>query len=138
MRAIRARIRGAAGFTLVEVLIALIVLAIGILAVGRLFPSGARVQVQDHLLTGANYYAQEKLEDLSTKSWADADLTVGRHPTATTTEALGNSGAWQRFWNVTIMAAPLDNLKKVDVTVSYGGAGLETARSVVATTYLRR
>lgn len=126
------------GFTLVEMLIAIIVLAVGILAVGRMFPAGTRAQVQDRLLTGANSYCQEKLEDLSTRQWADTSLSVGRHPSASGTEVLGTTQQWQRFYVVTQMAAPMDNLKKVDVTVTYSGAGLQSARSIVATTYMRK
>ena len=126
------------GFTLVEMLIAIIVLAVGILAVGRMFPAGTRAQVQDHLLTGANAYAQEQLENLSTKAWSDTALSAGPHPSASGTEVLGTTNQWQRSYLVTAMAAPLDNLKKIDVTVTYSGAGLSSARSVVATTYLRK
>lgn len=124
------------GTTLVEMLIALVVLAIGILAVGRMFPTGARSQVRDRLLVGANYYAQEKVEQLTGLSWTDASLSVGRHPGGTATESLGG-GQWTRFYQVSAMAAPLDNLKKIDVTVSYRGAGL-TPRTVTATTYVRQ
>jgi type IV pilus modification protein PilV len=126
------------GFTLVEVLIALIVIAIGILGAGRLFPSGNRAQVQDHLMTTANNYAQERMEDLSTRTWADTALAAGRHPTGTATESLGSAGQCQRFYTVSVLAAPLDNLKRVDVTVSYAGAGLPSSHSVTATTYLRK
>ena len=69
--------------SLIELCIALVVLAIGILAVGRLFPAGARAQAQDRLLISANYYAQEKVESLTGLSWADAALTDGRHPAGT-------------------------------------------------------
>ncbi len=125
------------GFTLIEVMIALVVLAIGIIAVSQLFPSGSRAQVQDHLLTGASDYAREKIEDLSTHAWNDSVLTTGRHPAAGA-ESLGTGNQWQRFYNVAVLAAPLNNLKKVDVTVTYQGAGLSAQRSVVATTYLRQ
>jgi prepilin-type N-terminal cleavage/methylation domain-containing protein len=138
MRQSIALTRDSRGFTLVEMLIAIIVLAVGILAVGRMFPVGTRAQVQDRLLTGANSYAQEKLEDLSTKSWADTALSVGTHPSATGKEVLGSTNQWQRSYVVAVMAAPMDNLKKVDVTVTYSGAGLQSQRSVVATTYLRK
>ena len=126
------------GFTLVEMLIALVVIAVGILAVGQMFPNGSRAQVRDHLLTGANNYAQARIEDLSAKTWNDTALTVGRHPGGTASEALGTSGQWRRFYSVTVLGAPLDNLKRVDVTVTYGGAGFDTTRSVIATTYIRQ
>jgi prepilin-type N-terminal cleavage/methylation domain-containing protein len=128
----------AAGFTLVEILIALMLLAVGILGVARMFPAGSRAQVQDHLLTAANDYARETLEDLSALAWSDTALSAGRHPGGTAEEAIGSAGQWQRHWDVTVMAAPLDNLKKVDVTVRYQGAGLSSPRSVVASTYLRK
>lgn len=126
------------GFTLVELLISLIVLTVGILAVARMFPTGARAQTQDRLLTGANNYARESLENLSALSWSDPALTLGQHPGAGASEALGSAGQWQRSYVVSAMSAPLDHLKRVDVTVSYTGAGLGGARTVVATTYLRK
>ncbi len=138
MNAHDSRHRDERGVSLVEVLIALIVLAFGVLALGRLFPAGSRAQVQDHLLTGANNLAREKVEDLSSLVWSDTALTVGRHPAGTGFESLGANGEWRRSYVVTQMVAPLDNLKKIDVTVNYGGAGLSGQRSVVASTYLRK
>ena len=122
--------------SLVELLIALVVLAIGILAVGRLFPSGARAQVQDRLLIGASYYAQEELETLTGRNWADPMLTDGRHPAGSLCDTL-DQGQWLRFYNVTTMTGSLDNLKKVDVTINYTGAG-QAPRTLTATTYVRR
>ena len=124
------------GMSLVELLIALVVLSIGILAMARLFPTGSRAQVQDRLLIGANNYAQEKLETLTGRNWADPMLTDGRHPLGTVCDTLDN-GQWTRFYQVTTMTGSLDNLKKVDVTVSYQGAG-QAQRSLTATTYVRR
>jgi len=110
------------GMSLIELMVALVVLTIGILAVGQLFPTGARSQAQDQLLIRANYYAQEKVEALTGLSWADAALFDGRHPAGTACDTLG-SGQWLRSYQVTTMTGKLDNLKKVDVTVSYFGAG---------------
>jgi prepilin-type N-terminal cleavage/methylation domain-containing protein len=124
------------GMSLVELLVALVVLAIGILAVGGMFPAGARSQAQDRLLISANYYAQEKVEALTGLSWADASLLDGRHPAGTAFDTLG-TGQWQRFYQVTTLTGTLQNLKKVDVTVNYSGAG-QAQRAVTATTYLRR
>ena len=66
---------------------------------------------------------------------ADAALSVGRHPAGTATENLGTTGQWHRYYEVTQLAAPLDNLKKVTVTVSWTFMGARSARAV---TYMRR
>ena len=134
--AMKMSLRNQRGVTLIELVAALVVISIGVLALVRLFPTASSNQVEDRLLTSANLYAQEKVEDLAPKDWADADLTVGRHPaTSSADEALGASGRWHRFWTVSTMAAPLDNLKKVSVTVYWDFMG---PRTVTATTYLRR
>jgi prepilin-type N-terminal cleavage/methylation domain-containing protein len=122
------------GVTMVELLAALVVISIGLLALVRLFPTAQHNQLEDRMVASANLYAQERVEDLTTKAWTDADLTVGRHPAGTTNESCGTSGAWQRHWDVATMAAPLDNLKKVTVTVTWTVLG---SRSVTATTYVR-
>lgn len=128
-----ARPRGERGTTLAELMIALVVLSIGMLAVAQLFPAGSRGQMQDKMMSTANYYSQQKIEELVNISWSDSTLTVGRHPlSATNDEVLG---AWTRHYDVSVLASPLDNLKKVTVTVAWN---LRGARSVATTTYLRR
>lgn len=123
------------GVSLIELMIALVVLSLGILAVGQLFPAGSRGQLQARMTTTGSYYGQQKLEELSVLDWTDAALTDGRHPAGIATENLGPTGQWHRFYDVTTLAAPLDNLKKVTVTV---GWTFMRARSTTATTYLRR
>ena len=121
------------GTTLAELMVALVVLSIGILAVAQLFPAGSRGQVQDKMISTANYYCQQKIEELMNLPWSDTRLDAGRHPTlATNDEVLG---AWNRHYDVAILAAPLDNMKKVTITVGWNFQG---ARSVTTTTYIRR
>ncbi len=127
--------RAERGASLVELMIALVVLSVGILAVAQMFPAGARSQLQDRLTTAGSYYAQEKLEAFNRVSWSDPMLTTGRHPAGTATEDLGTSGKWHRYYEVSTLPAPLQDLKKVTVTVTWDFMG---ARSVQATTYLRR
>ena len=124
------------GMSLVELLIALVVLSFGILAVGRIFPAGTRSQVQDRLLIGANYYAQEQLEHLTGRDFSDPLLANGRHPGGAAMDTLAG-GIWLRFHQVTPMTGTLDNLKRVDVTVSFRGVN-QAQRSVTATTYVKR
>jgi len=128
--------RSQSGATLVELMVALVVLSIGLLALSQLFPAGTRGQVRDRLYSSAHYYAQEKIEDVSALSWADADLSLGRHPAGALVESLGTHGTWTRFYQVDAMAAPLDNLRKVTVTVNWNYLG--DGRTATAVTYVRR
>jgi prepilin-type N-terminal cleavage/methylation domain-containing protein len=123
--------RAQRGATLVELLVALVVLAIGVLAVAQLFPAGSRGQLRARMRTVGNNYAQDKIEELNTLTWGDVGLSVGTHPA----ETLGSSGKWRRSYTVEAMAAPMDNLRRVTVRVSWTTTRPET---VTATTYVRR
>ena len=52
------------GSSLVEIMMALVLLAIGLLAVNQLFPAGSRAQTRDRLTASANGYAQQKIEQV--------------------------------------------------------------------------
>jgi Tfp pilus assembly protein PilV len=123
------------GASMVELMVALVILALGILAVGQLFPAGSRSQIRGKMMTSGSLYAQQKIEELRPLSWSDTQLSVGRHPGGSATESLGDHGTWQRFYQVDQMADPLQDLKKITVTVTWSGSG---SRSVTATTYVRR
>lgn len=126
-------LRNERGITLIEVLIAVVVLSVGVLAVGQLFPAGSRSQVTARMTTTASYLAQERLEQLNCLPFTAADLSAGRHPTSGT-DPVGDSGQYGLFYEVTAMASPLANLKRVTVTVQWAGG----SRSVSTTTYVRR
>jgi prepilin-type N-terminal cleavage/methylation domain-containing protein len=129
------RLHAEQGVTLIELMMALVILSVGLMAVSQLFPEGTRGQIRDRLFSSANYYAQEKLEEVSQKDWSDPSLTLGRHPAAGF-DTLGTYATWLRFYQVDVMAAPLDNLRKVTVTVNWNYQS--TARSVSVNTYVRR
>ncbi len=99
----------------------------------QLFPAGSRGQVQDKMISTANYYAQQKIEQLASAAWSDSTLTTGRHPASASNDEV--LGAWRRHYDVSVLASPLDNLKKVTVTVSWNFQG---ARSIATSTYVRR
>ena len=129
------RLRSQQGVTLIELMMALVILSIGLMAVSQLFPAGVRGQVRDRLFSSGNYYAQEKLEEVAGKNWSDPLLSIGRHPAADF-ETLGTHRTWRRFYQVEVMAIPLDNLRKVTVTVNWNYQDM--ARSVSTVTYVRR
>jgi len=123
------------GTTLLELMVSLIVLSIGVLGVSGLFPAGTRVQVQDRLRTEASQFSREKIEDLQTLGINDPALAQGRHPAGGAVETLGEAGGLQRYYNVDLLAAPLDNMKKVTVCVTWRHARACTLQAV---TYLGR
>ena len=120
------------GATLIEMCVALVVLSIGLLALGQLFPAGTRNSTQSRLRTDASFYAQQKIEELGTVGWSNAALTAGRHPAGTACDTL-SSGAILRFYNVDVLPSPLNNLKRVAVNVSWNRG----QRSIVDTSYVR-
>ncbi|MBI5170068.1 MAG: prepilin-type N-terminal cleavage/methylation domain-containing protein [Candidatus Eisenbacteria bacterium] len=122
------------GFSLLELMVALIVLSIGVLAVARLFPAGTHGQTQDKLQSTANYLAQEELERLGALAFDDAQLSIGRHPAGSATQACGPNDRWSRWYEVAAVPPPLDDLKKVTLHVTWNNAG---GRSIVLSTYVR-
>jgi prepilin-type N-terminal cleavage/methylation domain-containing protein len=123
------------GISLVEVLIALVVLSVGIMAIGGMFPAGTRTEVQTRMQSNANYFAQLKLEELRAIPWNDPALNAGRHPAGIVCDTLGTTKAWRRFYQVDLLAAPLADLKRVSVNVSWTYLG---TRSVIDTIYVRK
>jgi len=120
------------GVTLVEVMIALILISVGIMAVARLFPTGSRSQLASRMQTVAAQYADEKLGQLRGLSRVSAALSLGRHP-ASGYDTLGTTRSWRRYYQVTAMPAPLDSLLRIDTTVKWNFASRE---SVVMSGYL--
>lgn len=119
------------GASIVELMVALIILAVGILAVGQLFPAGTRAQQKDRMFTTAGMLANEQLEDLRALDWSHADLAVGAHGP----DSVGTNRQYVLTYTVAAMPAPMDQVKRVDVTVGYT---FVRPRTVAATTYIRR
>jgi Tfp pilus assembly protein PilV len=126
---------GERGISLVEILIALVVLSLGIMSIAGIFPAGTRTELQTRMQSSANYFAQQKLEQLRSTSWNDPSLTAGRHPAGSDCDTLGTTKAWLRFYEVTDLAAPMQDIKLVSVNVSWTYRG---TRSVVDTAYVRK
>ena len=123
------------GVTLLETLVAMTVLAIGIVAVARVFPSITGSQIEAKMLTTGSYYSREKVEELMALPWTDPVLSDGRHPAGAATEPLGSNGQWHRFYDVTTLTGTLSDLKRVTVTVWWQMQGYDTTTT---TTYFRR
>jgi type IV pilus assembly protein PilV len=114
--------------TLVELLMALVVLSIGIMSVAALFPTSQAMSTDGRLLTQATDLAQQKLEQLRTLSYSHADLAVGTHPASP--ELVGNNNRFSRLWTVQQFGAGVTEGKRVDVLVIWQSAQPETVSLV--------
>ncbi len=117
-----------AGFTLLEVMVAVIVLGFGLLAIMHLFPIGLRASKISQDTTVASFLAQAKIEELRNTGWAQ--LSSG-----TTTENYGDITDYLQFKRVTTIsdvdAVNNPKLKKVVVEVFYKPYGGERSVKLV-------
>lgn len=120
---------GERAFTLVELLVAIVLLAVGILSVVTMFPLANRNITHSRANAKATAYAQEKTEDLQNKAANDADLAAGTH------NDTGNpvEGLFTRSWTVADNN-PLTGCKRVTVSVSWTEEGL--SRTIQVITFL--
>ncbi len=75
----------AKGFTLIEVLVGVVILAIGLLGIAGMQVTSVKGNYFSNNLTQANYVAQDRIEFLKNKPIADAALNAGSHPDGTST-----------------------------------------------------
>ena len=73
------------GFTLVEVLVGLTILAIGLLAIAGMQMTAVRGNFFSHYLTQASYVGQDRLELLNNLPVDSAELQAGDYNDGTTT-----------------------------------------------------
>lgn len=67
------------GFTLIEVVIGLVILAIGLLAIAAMQITSTKGGYFSNNVTQATIFAQDKLEYLKNLSYRDSDLSSGQH-----------------------------------------------------------
>lgn len=133
------------GFTLVEVMVALSLFAVGMLSILQIFPINRRYLAQSANTTQAVFLAQEEIEQVRSQPYAN--LTIGTYETkhAVSQTAGDPLSQYQRQTTVTIINAahqsisPQDTahdlgLKQLDVTVYW----LENtiSRSYTLSTYV--
>ena len=98
------------GFTLLEILIALIIFSIGILALATLTVTATKTGSYGGRMTEAVTFAQDKLEELKTNSW---DKIVSGMDQET-----GPTGMYYtRNWKV--LEKETRNLKTVSITIEW-------------------
>ena len=121
-------LRGAdQAFTLIEVLIAMAIFSIGILAVAALIMSTTRNNTNGNILTQGTMMARAKIEE--TKREADAGALTDGIETETNIDTLGNPGGiYTRECDISTVG----DTRQIQVTVSWTRQG--KSRNVVMTT----
>lgn len=123
------RNRGAqSGFTMVEVMVALGILAFGILAVASMQTSSLRGTRTAHCVTEATTAAMDKVEDLMMLPYTDADLSNGAHG-----PEYDATNTYRIDWTVTD-DVPVESTKAIDVTVQWQERGVIRTSSL---TYIK-
>lgn len=105
------------GFTLLEVMVALVILSIGLLGLMGLQIVATKTNSFSNQMTIGITLAQDQLEELRNLAYDDALLSGGTHQDSQNPiSALGDMG-FNRSWTVTVDAA--NSLKTIIVTVQW-------------------
>lgn len=98
------------GFTLVELLVSIVILAVGIIGIVALFPqSYSHVGMAGHV-SSMNHIGQMKLDQLRTLNYTHTDLLTGLHTTAW--------GNYTLYWTVSDNE-PITDMKRIRLEVGH-------------------
>ena len=100
------------GFTLTEVLVGLVILAVGILALAAMQITSTKGGSFSNHLTQATVFAQDKLEYLKNLSYGDSHLSSGQHD-----EGILSGTIFSRQYNIEEDAG--NSMKTITVTVRW-------------------
>ncbi len=100
------------GFTLLEVLIGLIILAFGLLAIAGMQITSVKGNFFSNYMTQASILAQDRLEILKNLEWGHSDLSSGTHDEGTIPGTI-----FSRKYKVDLI--PGTTMKSIIVTVSW-------------------
>jgi prepilin-type N-terminal cleavage/methylation domain-containing protein len=117
------------GITLVEIMIAVLIFGIGISVAMRTVPESSVITTRGRNITIATNLAAEKVEELMSVSWGDADLNAGNHIDLDNPINLH----YQRSWTVTD-DVPIQGMKRVSVLVSFPTSSADS--TVTLDTYI--
>ena len=120
------------GFSLVEILIAITVFAIGILAVGNMQIAAIKGNYFANDLTKATTLAQDRMEKLISLSYTDS-LLGGANTTATDHNDPNNpvDGRYNIFWNIDPDNL-IDGTKTIKVIVRWTDKGAEKSCNITS------
>lgn len=124
-------IRNQRGFTMVEMMIALVLFGVGMMALAQVLPNGLSVRDKARRMSVATSMAQEEIERLRDLPYNHQDLAGGTH----TDPDNPVDDAYRRSWEVQA-DNPVIDMKRVAVTVSFPTASADS--QAVVTTLIAR
>lgn len=133
------------GFTILEVIVAVSVLTIGILAMGVLQTSTVRLNNNARGITEASAWATDTMEDIMALSYSDADINAGTYSTASNNKILPDTHpAIDEGYTIVYTVAdngPIVNgiatFKTVTVTVSWSNLGTSGSQRSVSLNFIK-
>ncbi len=122
------------GFSLLELIIAIAVLAVGLVGILQIFPIGLRASQAAGMMTKASFLAQNKIEDVKL---AGFDAIAELPPKIPLSGTDGDFGWAIKIDNVSLEGVESqDNMRKIIVTISWPERN--TTRSKEFITYVTR
>ncbi len=126
------------GFTLIEVMIALLILAVGLLALMTMQIVSIKANAFSSEMTYSTMLAQQQLETLKNVPFTDANLTGATPPTPPPLHTLlpiidSKGGSYSVSWQVEDTTA---NMKKITIDVTWQSRrlGTEAEQAAIKTT----
>ena len=117
-------IRNANGFTLIEALVAVAVMAIVVSGLASMGVTTIQADTQSRRVSAATALAQAKLEELRGLRRSNTAWTAGNHHETGLDESGESGGSYTRQWTVQNNYNSYNKLSRVTVTVSWdNGAG---------------
>ena len=127
--------KGGRGFTLIEMMLAMVLVAVGTVAALELFQQAQAGSTDGEFSARATYLSQECLEALRNQTYAG--LTVGSGVLSSVSGCGSSaSGLPQGSRSVTVTEPYVNQLKRLAVTISWTGIGSGSASNVVLYTYV--
>jgi Tfp pilus assembly protein PilV len=106
--------RNEKGASVVEIMVALLIFGIGLVAVIRVLPESSAKTTRSRNKTIAVNLAQEKIEELMARNYDHADLSPGSHDDPNNPV----DDHYMRAWTITDNT-PVQGMKMISVTVSF-------------------
>lgn len=109
------------GASVVEIMVALMIFGIGLVAAFRMLPQSSATTTHSRNRTTAVNLAQEKIEELMADGYESGDLAAGDHDDANNPI----SNHFNRTWSITD-DTPITDMKSISVSVTFPASGADS------------